>query len=204
MSLACVADQSAAAAALYEALLSVFPGASVQRVDTDVEMMLPEAVDCAVVDSVINGTEGVDVLRRLRARGYDGAVVLIVDTGRSPTNEPAAERLGAHTCELNGGSVLPLASAVTEAVRVSAGDPDAASAAAVRALRQTQKLMAAGELAMRLQHSLNNPLAALLAEAQLLELEVLPPDHRESVERIIELSRRVISVVRGLDGVGRA
>ena len=32
-------------------------------------------------------------------------------------------------------------------------------------------------------------LAALLAEAQLLELETLPPDHRESVERIIELAR---------------
>jgi hypothetical protein len=47
-------------------------------------------------------------------------------------------------------------------------------------------------------------LAALLAEAQLLELETLTPDHRESVERIIELSRRVIEVVRGLDGVGRA
>ena len=64
--------------------------------------------------------------------------------------------------------------------------------------------MAAGELAMRLQHSLNNPLAALLAEAQLLELEPLPPDHRQSVERIIELCRRVVNVVRGLDGVARA
>ena len=75
---------------------------------------------------------------------------------------------------------------------------------ALEALRQTQRLMAAGELAMRLQHSLNNPLAALLAEAQLLELETLPPDHRESVERIIELCRRVIDVVRGLDGVAQS
>jgi signal transduction histidine kinase len=74
----------------------------------------------------------------------------------------------------------------------------------VRALRQTQRLLAAGELAMRMQHSLNNPLAALLAEAQLLELEQLSPDHRGSVERIIELCRRVIDVVRGLDGVARA
>jgi len=204
LSLACVSDQSADAAALYEALMSVFPGASVQRVDTDVEMMLPDAVDCAVVDALVNGTEGVDVLRRLRARGFDGAAVLIVDPRRSPADRPAAERLGAHPCELNGGSVVPLASAVTDALKVSQGDAGAGSAAAVRALRQTQKLLAAGELAMRLQHSLNNPLAALLAEAQLLELETLPPDHRESVERIIELSRRVISVVRGLDGVGRA
>ena len=47
-----------------------------------------------------------------------------------------------------------------------------------------------------LQHSLNNPLAALLAELQLLELEELSPDHRESVERAIDLCRRVISLVR--------
>jgi len=57
---------------------------------------------------------------------------------------------------------------------------------------------------MRLQHSLNNPLAGLLAEAQLLEMEQLAPDHRASVKRIIELCRRVVDVVRGLDGVGRA
>ncbi len=47
-----------------------------------------------------------------------------------------------------------------------------------------------------LQHSLNNPLAGLLAELQLLELEELAPEHRESVERAIGLCRRVIQIVR--------
>lgn len=47
-----------------------------------------------------------------------------------------------------------------------------------------------------LQHSLNNPLAALLAELQLLELEDLSPEHREAVERAIGLTRRVIGIVR--------
>ena len=205
LSLACVADQSAAAAALHEALVTLFPGASVQRVDTGVEQMLPPALDCAVIDAAVNETSGLAVLRRLRAQGYDGAAVLIIDPERSSTNDAAdAERLGAHCCSLNGGSVIPLGTAITDALRVNTAGDSAASAGAIRALRQTQRLVAAGELAMRLQHSLNNPLAALLAEAQLLELETLPPDHRESVERIIELSRRVIEVVRGLDGVGRA
>lgn len=45
-------------------------------------------------------------------------------------------------------------------------------------------------------HTLNNPLAALLAELQLLEMEELAPEHRESVERCIDLCRRVIAVVR--------
>lgn len=47
-----------------------------------------------------------------------------------------------------------------------------------------------------LQHSLNNPLAALLAELQLLELEELKPEHREAVERAIGLVRRVVALVR--------
>lgn len=47
-----------------------------------------------------------------------------------------------------------------------------------------------------LQHTLNNPLAALLAELQLLEMEELPVAHRESVERSLSLCRRLIRIVR--------
>lgn len=50
------------------------------------------------------------------------------------------------------------------------------------------------------QHSLNNPLAALLAEAQLLAMEsTLDPEHRAAVDRMTELVRRLIALVRGLD-----
>jgi signal transduction histidine kinase len=50
------------------------------------------------------------------------------------------------------------------------------------------------------QHQLNNPLAALLAEAQLLGMEdTLDPQHRAAVERITGLVRRVIGIVRDLD-----
>jgi signal transduction histidine kinase len=50
------------------------------------------------------------------------------------------------------------------------------------------------------QHSLNNPLAALLAEAQLLGMETtLDREHRAAVDRMTELVRRLIALVRGLD-----
>jgi len=161
----------------------------------------------AVVDATVNGMDGVDVLRGLRARGFAGAAALIVDRSKPSTarDDASATRSGARRCSLDGDSLTPLAVAIADALLVDADAEQATGAAqaAVKALRQTQRLMAAGELAMRLQHSLNNPLAALLAEAQLLELEALSPDHRESVERIIELCRRVVDVVRALDGVGR-
>jgi signal transduction histidine kinase len=56
--------------------------------------------------------------------------------------------------------------------------------------------------AAHLQHQMNNPLAALLAEGQLLCMDPgLQGEQRESVERMIELTRRVISLVRSLDDV---
>lgn len=52
------------------------------------------------------------------------------------------------------------------------------------------------------QHQLNNPLAALLAETQLLGMEpTLDASQRASVERIVELVRRVIGTVRDLEAV---
>jgi signal transduction histidine kinase len=204
--LACVADRASVGARLEEAVLTLFPGATVHLVDTSVERGLPDGIDCAVIDAADGADIGADVLRGVRARGYQGAAVLVVDPLRSaPSPDVAAgDRLGGRYCSLDGESLVPLATAISDAIRVQAGANEAASAIALKALRQTQRMIAAGELATRLQHSLNNPLAGLLAEAQLLELERLTPDHRASVERIIELARRVIDVVRALDGVGRA
>lgn len=207
LTLACVADQSSTAAALSEALAALFPSASIVGVDTNVERVVPGGVDCAIVDASVNGADGIDVMRGLRARGYAGALVLVVDSSKplSASDDATVARAGARACALGDEGLVRLASAVTDAMLAQSGAADGGSAShALKSLRQTQRLIAAGELAMRLQHSLNNPLAALLAEAQLLELETLAQDHRESVERIIELCRRVIDVVRGLDGVGRA
>jgi signal transduction histidine kinase len=50
------------------------------------------------------------------------------------------------------------------------------------------------------QHSLNNPLAALLAEAQLLAMETtLDPEHVAAVDRMTALVRRLITLVREMD-----
>jgi nitrogen-specific signal transduction histidine kinase len=69
-------------------------------------------------------------------------------------------------------------------------------------LRRTQRLVAAGEVALGLQHSINNPLTAVLAEAQLLEMESLPEEQATAVRRIVENTRRVVQLVRKLDVIG--
>jgi signal transduction histidine kinase len=70
---------------------------------------------------------------------------------------------------------------------------DDASSGAERA--RTESLRAA-------QHALNDALTALLAEAQLLELEPLPDEHRRAAGRIVELARRAAKVARQLGGPG--
>ncbi|MDQ3698739.1 MAG: hypothetical protein M3373_12055 [Gemmatimonadota bacterium] len=55
--------------------------------------------------------------------------------------------------------------------------------------------------AARIQHEINNPLAALLAEAQLLATAPLAADHSAAVERIIELTRRLTGRVRAMDAL---
>jgi signal transduction histidine kinase len=65
---------------------------------------------------------------------------------------------------------------------------------------QANKVRELSDAVGQVQHEMNNPLAALLAESQLLELDpTLTAEQRESVKRIVELARRVIASSRKLD-----
>ena len=69
---------------------------------------------------------------------------------------------------------------------------------ALRELRRVRSDLALGESARALQHGFNNPLTALLAEAQLLELEPLRDDQRAAIDRILGLARRLVVLSRKL------
>lgn len=58
-----------------------------------------------------------------------------------------------------------------------------------------------GPEAVALRHALNNPLTAILAEAQLLQLEPLPDEQRAAVDRIVEQCRRLVAITRQLEDV---
>jgi signal transduction histidine kinase len=127
--------------------------------------------------------------------------VLLLDAADDAADDAAgAEALGAR-CVEHRSLAERLATAVVDAMAAHRGDAAAAPARAV--LDRTQRLIAAGEIALRMQHSLNNPLAAMLAESQLLEMEEMKPEHHDAIVRIVEQLRRVIAIVRQLDGVGR-
>jgi signal transduction histidine kinase len=80
--------------------------------------------------------------------------------------------------------------------------PDAELDAPARELHRVRAQIALAESARTVQHALNNPLTALLAEAQLLELEPLEPEVRAAAGRLVELARRVAAAARKLDVSG--
>lgn len=174
----------------------VLPRASVASIDSEAvaECTIP-AADVALVDSGETARGTVDTLRFLRGRGFAGPIVVLAPGTPDPSLHATALSLGATCITRSVAEERPaeLGAALTAAL----GD----SMAVVAEVTQARRIFAAGQAAFSLQHSINNPLAALLAEAQLLQLEELTREQREAVDRMIELSRRIVALVRKLDAL---
>lgn len=138
--------------------------------------------------------DALDRARTLRARGVVAGIVLvasaIADVRVVPHLAPVAS---IKSDEAAGAALL-------DAIAQVHGEEH--QSAIMTALRRTRQLLAAGEVAMRLQHSLNNPLTALMAEAQLMELEAESEEQREACGRLVAQCRRMMEIIRRLDGIG--
>jgi signal transduction histidine kinase len=202
-SVVCLATDGAATEALRDALEAILPQASVEGADPEVLRDAPNS-DAVIIAVGALARSAAALVRDLRARGFANAILVIADDP-ALLPDPALDLLGVQRtiATANLATRLPgvLADVLGTQARIQAS-PEGQRLLA--ALRRLQAVVAAGQLAARLQHRLNNPLAALLAEAQLLELEALPPDHATSVRRIIELCRRVIDETKSIEGLASA
>lgn len=189
-----VTDDAERSIALCHLVQLVLPRASIAKMDAAAAMEneLPSA-DAALVDASESSRIALDTVRFLRARSFNGAIVVLVPSAADPVLLSTAQSLGV-TCMTRGQadrSPAELGAALTSTM--------SSGAAALAEVVQARRIFAAGQAALSLQHSINNPLAALLAEAQLLQMEELPKEQREAVDRIIELCRRMTALVRRLD-----
>jgi signal transduction histidine kinase len=201
--LVCISTDVYASAALQSTVAAILPGARVEAADTSIVRGAPDA-DCVILGVGRLYSAGVALVRELRARGYGRPIILVVEAPAA-ADAGALARLGVSTILEASGLALQLPAALHSLLREAAhlrGSPQAD--AITSSLCRLQATIAAGEMAQGLQHKLNNPLAALLAEAQLLELELLSAEHRASAQRMVELCRRVIEVSRSIDGRGGA
>lgn len=155
--------------------------------------------DCLIIDATTDIAAAGTLVQRLRAGGVRSAIVLVV----AERDAALAQRVGGMGAleQVELSSAPRALGAVVEAA-LGSGDWTDGLEAVRDELRRTQRLIAAGEVALGLQHAMNNPLTAVLAEAQLLEMEQLPEEQAIAVRRIVESTRRVVQLVRKLDVVG--
>jgi len=149
----------------------------------------PEAV-ALVVDARADASGARAVARTVRAMGFDGALVLV----GAPADAMADAEMGAATVAADR-IAFDLVERIGEQMEL-------ASAPFADQVTRARRLVAAGEIALRLQHALNNPLAGLLAESQLMLMDPQTTDQQASLERIVGLCRRMIEITRTLDGLG--
>ncbi len=195
----CLSDDPVRGSLIRDAVLTAWPSAVVE---VAAERLLPKGplrgVACLVLDAGAGG--GIDALRRLRATGFGGEAILLVP---EPAGDlaPIAATLGVRRTVVFRELAREMPSALESVQAVSAGSDE--FKAAHRELRRVQQLIAAGEVAARVHHEINNPMTALLMEVQLLEMSMPNEESQAAVHRLLELLRRVIATVKQLDGVGR-
>ena len=180
-----------------ESVAAALPTAAFSDVAPDALSTLPA---CALIfiDATSDVAAAGEIARQLRAGASRSALVFVV-TARDELLATTSASVGAVE-QIETRLLGPaMAGTVERAVGGSGWNDDLL--AARDELRKTQRLLAAGEIALGLQHAMNNPLTAVLAEAQLLEMETLPTEIATAVRRIIESTRRLVALVRKLDVV---
>ena len=199
----CISTDVHASAALQATVAAILPMSRVDAADTSIVRGRPDA-ECVIVAVGSTYSAALSLVRELRARGFDKSVILVVQSPQGVSASDMAQ-LGVGAVLRQSELALKLPDALIALLALERSATQSPHAAEILAsLRRMQSMLAAGEVASQLQHKLNNPLAALLAEAQLLELEPLSPEHAISVGRIVELCRRVIEVSRSLEGIGNS
>ena len=184
-------SDAAFATAVREILTAQLPDAACEMLDSGTLRTRPVA-DGLVIDGRTDVARSAELAARLRAMGFAGALVVVSDgVANSGPALAAAGAAHAATGEIASRLVPALADRLTEAAGEYASQ-----------VMRARRLIAAGEIAIGFQHSLNNPLAGILAEAQLMQLDELPPEQHAALERIVALCRRIIELGRALDGMG--
>jgi len=166
-------------------MATALPGASVQRVDPALVRQLPLADALIIADAAS--------ARIARATGFEGGIV-IVGVPKSADERDAFRLQGTEF-------IAPQASPQDMASVLLASIPSAPDGATRAALIRTRRLNAAGEMALTLQHDFNNPLAALMAEVQMLQMDAPNAETQATAGRMLELVRRLTALSRSLDGV---
>jgi DNA-binding response OmpR family regulator len=149
-----------------------------------------------IVDWQMPELDGLEVCRRIRSWSRD--VFLLVVTGRVEGDD-VVNALDAGADDYLFKPFTP--SSITARLEIAERriTANAARWAAEEALSNAQWMAGIGQTALAIQHEINNPLAALLSNVQLMLMDdALAADVRELGDDMLAQARRVANVVKRL------
>ncbi len=186
-----LSDDAPFAKATCAILAAQLPEASCEGVPPAHVRASPEA-SAVVLDGRGDVPAMLDRAQLIRAMGFVAPLVIVGASDEATTAAAARYGYVLVSAERLADDLMPQLAEAVAASQTPFGD----------AVRRARRLVAAGTVALGLQHSLNNPLAAILAESQLLQLDETTAEQGAALDRIVGMCRRMIDILRGLDGVG--
>jgi signal transduction histidine kinase len=183
------------AGAFRDVFAAQLPEATAELLDAATMKTRPMA-DGVVIDGRADPAAGIALGARMRAMGFAGALVVVADDG-GPADDARAPALAAA-----GAAVVRPGEIANRLVATLAEQLEQSGSEHAPDVMRARRLIAAGQIALGFQHSLNNPLAGILAEAQLMQLDPVTAEQNEALERIVMLCRRIVEMGRSLDGMG--
>lgn len=151
-----------------------------------------------ILDWQMPGIDGLEVCRRIRSSPFARDTFVLMVTGRNEGDDVAsALDAGADDYLFKPFEAPLIVARLAIAERRIA--QNRARWAAEEALANARWMAGIGQTALAIQHEVNNPLAALLGNVQLMLMDgALSRDVRKLAEEMLEQARRVAAVVKRL------
>ena len=154
-----------------------------------------------IIDWNMPSLTGVDVTRRIRASEWSRETFVVMLTARD-AGEDLLAALDAGVDDYVTKPVMLSHLRARIAIAERRVDQNAARWRAESELAQSRWLAGVGELAIALQHEINNPLASLISHASLLATSgTLVADDASTVQILLTEARRIASVVKRLTSI---
>jgi DNA-binding response OmpR family regulator len=152
----------------------------------------------AILDWQMPRLDGLEVCRRIRGKDPRRETFIIVVTGRD-ASEDLFQALDAGADDYVVKPVTPEHLQARLAIAARRMEQDALRRAMERQLADAQRLAGIGETTLALQHEINNPLAALLGNAALINAGLVDGADKEKCLKVIaEQAQRIAAVVKKL------
>jgi DNA-binding response OmpR family regulator len=154
-----------------------------------------------IIDWNMPNMTGVDVTRRIRQSEWSRDTFVVMLTARD-AGEDLLAALDAGVDDYVTKPVMISHLRARIAIAERRVDENSARWRAEGELAQSRWLAGVGELAIALQHEINNPLASIISHASLLSASTtLAPDDASTVNILLTEARRIATVVKKLTAI---